>query len=107
MGEPAAARSPSLAESVEAWCRRQGLGQPDACPRCLGEARLHWTLSGWRCGDCRAEVVLGSDFTVLAVLAEEPAALSPAIARIGRARRRRAARPAARDERTGTPEAVA
>ena len=58
MGEPTATRSPSLAELVEAWCRRQGLGQPDACPRCLEEARLHWTLSGWRCGDCRAELVI-------------------------------------------------
>jgi hypothetical protein len=74
--------------------------EPDACPRCLEEARLYWTLDGWRCGDCLGELVL-DDLGPLAVLAEEPAELFPAVARVGRvgrvrrARRRHATQPPA------------
>jgi hypothetical protein len=62
--------------------------EPDACPHCLEEARLYWTASGWRCGDCKAEAVLGGDFTAPV----PPAAQMPHVAEVDLARLRRSAR---------------
>lgn len=65
---------------------RECPAQPDACPRCLEEARLYWTLDGWRCGDCLNELVL-DDLGVPPIAA--PASALPA------PRRLQAASPAA------------